>query len=103
MAHDSLLEIKNLMTHFHLHEGIVRAVDGVSFDVRRGQTLGMLALEIPTDSESGLCMDSLQQALRDNDIDIDEIRRLAESDEVQGTIVEIEEHAKGTRTIISIE
>ena len=42
MAHDSLLEIKNLMTHFHLQEGIVRAVDGVSFDVRRGQTLGII-------------------------------------------------------------
>ena len=42
MAHDSLLEIKNLMTHFHLHEGIVRAVDGVSFDVRRGKTLGII-------------------------------------------------------------
>ena len=47
MAHDSLLEIKNLMTHFHLQEGIVRAVDGVSFDVRRGQTLGIIG-------ESGL-------------------------------------------------
>ena len=42
MAHDSLLEIKNLMTHFHLQDGIVRAVDGVSFDVRRGQTLGII-------------------------------------------------------------
>ena len=42
MAHDSLLEIKNLMTHFRLQEGIVRAVDGVSFDVRRGQTLGII-------------------------------------------------------------
>lgn len=42
MAHDSLLEIKNLMTYFHLHEGIVRAVDGVSFEVRRGQTLGII-------------------------------------------------------------
>ena len=42
MAHDSLLEVKNLMTHFHLQEGIVRAVDGVSFDVRRGQTLGII-------------------------------------------------------------
>ena len=42
MAHDSLLEVKNLVTHFHLQEGIVRAVDGVSFDVRRGQTLGII-------------------------------------------------------------
>ena len=42
MAHDSLLEIKNLMTHFHLQEGIVRAVDGVTFGIRRGQTLGII-------------------------------------------------------------
>lgn len=42
MAYDTLLEIKDLMTHFHLQEGIVRAVDGVSFEVRRGQTLGII-------------------------------------------------------------
>lgn len=42
MAHDALLEIKNLMTHFHLQEGIVRAVDGVSFAIGRGQTLGII-------------------------------------------------------------
>ena len=42
MTQDSLLEIKNLRTHFHLQEGVVRAVDGVSFDVGRGQTLGII-------------------------------------------------------------
>lgn len=42
MTQDALLEIENLKTHFHLQEGIVRAVDGVSFDVRRGQTLGII-------------------------------------------------------------
>lgn len=42
MADGSLLEINNLMTHFHLQEGIVRAVDGVSFDIRRGQTVGII-------------------------------------------------------------
>ena len=42
MADEPLLEIKNLMIHFHLQEGIVRAVDGVTFSIRRGQTLGII-------------------------------------------------------------
>lgn len=32
------------------------------------QTLGMLALEIPTDSETGLCLDSLRDAIDENDV-----------------------------------
>jgi len=41
-SNDVLLEIKNLKTHFFLDEGIVRAVDGVDFAIRRGQTLGVV-------------------------------------------------------------
>src|SRR5215216_7558283 len=39
---DLLLEVKELQTYFFLREGIVRAVDGVSFTIRRGHTLGVL-------------------------------------------------------------
>ncbi|MCB0064386.1 MAG: ABC transporter ATP-binding protein [Caldilineaceae bacterium] len=39
---DLLLDVKALETHFFLDEGVVRAVDGVSLQVRRGQTLGVL-------------------------------------------------------------
>jgi peptide/nickel transport system ATP-binding protein len=39
---DLLLEIKHLKTHFFLQEGIVRAVDGVSLQIARGQTLGVI-------------------------------------------------------------
>ncbi len=37
-----LLEVKDLKTHFFLDRGIVRAVDGVSFGIEPGHTLGVL-------------------------------------------------------------
>lgn len=37
-----ILSIQNLKTYFHQDEGIVRAVDGVSFDVHPGKTLGIV-------------------------------------------------------------
>jgi peptide/nickel transport system ATP-binding protein len=37
-----LLEVKDLRTYFYLEHGTVYAVDGVSFDIRRGRTLGVL-------------------------------------------------------------
>ncbi|MFC1742348.1 ABC transporter ATP-binding protein [Candidatus Riflebacteria bacterium] len=39
---DSILEIKNLKTYFRTEDGIARAVDGVSFNVERGKTLGVV-------------------------------------------------------------
>jgi oligopeptide transport system ATP-binding protein len=38
----SLLEIRNLTTRFHTHEGVVHAVNGVSYCVAQGETLGIV-------------------------------------------------------------
>ena len=42
MTDNTLLEVKNLKTYFFMDEGTARAVDGVDFTVRRGQTLGVV-------------------------------------------------------------
>ncbi len=37
-----LLEVDNLQTHFHTRDGVVRAVDGISFHLERGEILGLV-------------------------------------------------------------
>jgi len=39
---EPLLSVRNLKTHFAQDEGLVRAVDGVSFDLHPGTTLGVV-------------------------------------------------------------
>lgn len=38
----ALLEVKDLVTHFKTDRGIVQAVNGVSFELERGKTLGVV-------------------------------------------------------------
>jgi len=39
---DSLLKVENLKTYFFTASGVVRAVDGVSFNLEKGQTMGIV-------------------------------------------------------------
>ncbi len=41
MSSEVLLEVKDLKTYFYTTKGIVKAVDGVSFTLRRGEVLGL--------------------------------------------------------------
>jgi oligopeptide/dipeptide ABC transporter ATP-binding protein len=42
LDNDLILRVRNLRTHFMLDEGILKAVDGVDFDIPRRTTLGMI-------------------------------------------------------------
>jgi oligopeptide/dipeptide ABC transporter ATP-binding protein len=39
---EEILKVNNLKTHFHLSTGISKAVDGVSFNLKKGEVLGIV-------------------------------------------------------------
>jgi oligopeptide transport system ATP-binding protein len=42
MSKDVILRVDNLRTYFNTDDGVVKAVDGVSYDLRKGETLGLV-------------------------------------------------------------
>ena len=63
-----LLEVRNLVKHFHVggglfggKAGLVRAVDGVSFSLHRGQTLGLVGESGCGKTTTGRCILQLER------------------------------------------
>ncbi len=42
MNHQKILEIKDLRTYFFTYEGVAKAVDGVSYQLEKGEPLGVV-------------------------------------------------------------
>ena len=42
MENEVILSVNDLRTHFFTRSGVVKAVDGISFDLRKGETLGIV-------------------------------------------------------------
>ena len=58
----ALLEIEDLKVHFETDDGVVRAVDGISYSVDRGQTLGIVGESGSGKSVSSLTVMGLSRA-----------------------------------------
>ena len=58
-AHDAILAVENLHAQFTTERGVLRAVDGVSLELREGETLGIVTSSVPRN-----CLNSGMRAFR---------------------------------------
>jgi oligopeptide transport system ATP-binding protein len=58
----ALLEVRNLVKHFQVGRGLVRAVDGVSFFIEKGETLGLVGESGCGKTTTGRCILQLERA-----------------------------------------
>ncbi len=42
MAGEKILEVRDLVTRFYTYDGVVLALEGVSFDIKKGETVGLV-------------------------------------------------------------
>ncbi|HKP35377.1 MAG TPA: ATP-binding cassette domain-containing protein, partial [Pyrinomonadaceae bacterium] len=51
-----LIQVRGLVKHFPTDEGVLRAVDGVTFDILKGETLGLVGESGCGKSTAGRCI-----------------------------------------------
>jgi peptide/nickel transport system ATP-binding protein len=93
----ALLEVEDLRTYFKTDEGVVRAVDGVDFEVERGETLGIVGesgagKSVAVRSILGLIRDPgriVSGSIRFNGRELTELSETELRQEVRGTEISI--------------
>lgn len=90
-----VLRVRDLRVHFPVHGGVfsrrvatVKAVDGVSFDIQRGETLGLVG-------ESGCGKTTVGRAI------VNVLKHVSSDVELQGSVSHVDEHG-GTTDLLHL-